>query len=147
MKQGKHGSAKTGLRVVLDTNVYLSAFRYPNGVPARIFEAGIFRIYERIISPAIIEEYARISREKFKTADEKIERDKKVITHGARLVKPDFVPQAVPDDEDDNQIVACALAGKANLIVSGDKDLLRLKEYEGIPIVRPMDFLRTMGME
>lgn len=145
MRHGRHGSAKTGLRVVLDTNVYLSAFRYPNGIPAQIFEAGIFHLYERIISPAIIEEYARISREKFKTADEKIERDKKSIIHGARLVKPDFVPQAVPDDEDDNHIVACALAGKASLIVSGDKDLLRLKEYEGITIVRPMDFLRALG--
>ena len=49
------------------------------------------------------------------------------------------------DDPKDNHILACALARKVDMVVSGDKDLLRLKEYEGIPIVRPMDFLRTIG--
>jgi len=42
-------------------------------------------------------------------------------------------------------VVACAIAGKADVVVSGDKDLLRLGEYEGIAIVRPVDFLRMIG--
>ncbi len=147
MSRDRHAGARTGLRVVLDTNVYLSAFYFPTGIPARIFEAGIFRLYRRIVSPALIEEYARISREKFKAAEGKIEKDKKNILHGAEAVRPGFIPYAVPGDEDDNHIIACALAGKADLIVSGDKDLLRLKEYEGIAIIRPMDFLRTLGVK
>lgn len=82
MRHGRHGSVKTGLRVVLDTNVYLSAFRYPNGIPAQIFEAGIFHLYERIISPAIIEEYARISREKFKQRMRKLSVIKRLLFTG-----------------------------------------------------------------
>ena len=51
---------------------------------------------------------------------------------------------ALPSD-DDNHIIACAVSGRADVIVSGDRDLLRLKAYEGIPIVRPMDFVRMVG--
>jgi len=145
MERGRRASAQTGLRAVLDTNVYLSAFYYPNGVPARIFEAGILQAYQRIVSPDIIEEYARISREKFGVEEEKIEQDKKMIVHGAVTIRVSVIPFAVPDDEDDNRIVACAMEGKAGVIVSGDKDLLRLREYEGIVIVRPVDFLRMLG--
>lgn len=145
MKKDARVGLKTGLRAVLDTNVYLSAFYYPNGIPAKIFEAGILKMYQRVVSPAIIEEYARISRKKFGAVEEEIEQDKKMMAHGAAMVKPSFLPRAVPDDEDDNRIIACAIAGKADVVVSGDKDLLRLGEYEGIAIVRPVDFLRILG--
>jgi predicted nucleic acid-binding protein len=46
----------------------------------------------------------------------------------------------------DNHIIACALAGNANLIVSQDLDLLRLKTYDGIGIISPIDFLNTLGL-
>ena len=50
------------------------------------------------------------------------------------------------NDPDDNHILACAKSGRADVIVSGDKrHLLPLKEYEGMPIVRPVDFLRMLG--
>ena len=48
-------------------------------------------------------------------------------------------------DPDDNRILECAVEGQAHLIVSGDRDLRRLKIYQGIPIVTPTDFLRTLG--
>jgi predicted nucleic acid-binding protein len=60
-------------------------------------------------------------------------------------VRPSFVPEAVPGDADDNEIVACAVLGSADVIVSGDRHLLTLRQYQGIPIVRPMDFLRMVG--
>jgi predicted nucleic acid-binding protein len=41
----------------------------------------------------------------------------------------------------------CAVEGKADVIVSGDHHLRDLKSYQGIPIVRPIDFLRTLGVE
>jgi len=51
----------------------------------------------------------------------------------------------ITNDPDDNRILECAVEGQAHLIVSGDRDLRRLKVYQGIPIVTPTDFLRTLG--
>ncbi len=47
--------------------------------------------------------------------------------------------------EPDNRILECAVAGKADLIVSGDRGIQRLKVYSNIPIIRPIDALRTLG--
>jgi hypothetical protein len=52
----------------------------------------------------------------------------------------------IREDPPDNRILECAVEGRANLIVSGDRHLRRLKIYQGIPIVRPIDFLRTLGV-
>jgi predicted nucleic acid-binding protein len=54
------------------------------------------------------------------------------------LVEPLSVPRVVPGDADDDEVIACALAAKADLIVSGDRHLLDLGDhYQGIPIVTP----------
>jgi predicted nucleic acid-binding protein len=56
-------------------------------------------------------------------------------TGHANVVEPDFKLDAVPDDPDDNRVLECAVAGKADFIVSGDRHLLRIGSYEGIAIV------------
>jgi predicted nucleic acid-binding protein len=64
----------------------------------------------------------------------------------AEITTPGTVPEVIAADPADNQILACALSGKAHVIVSGDRrHLLQLKEYKGITIVRPVDFLRVLG--
>ncbi|MCF7993431.1 MAG: hypothetical protein K9L88_01135 [Chromatiaceae bacterium] len=63
----------------------------------------------------------------------------------ADIVRPAAVPVVVPDDPDDDAIVAAAVTGRADLIVSGDRHLLTLKEHQGIAIVRPRDFLRIVA--
>ena len=56
------------------------------------------------------------------------------------LVEPLSVPRVVPGDADDDEVIACALAAKADLIVSGDRHLLDLGDsYQGIPIVTPAE--------
>jgi uncharacterized protein len=146
MRNERHGDGRGSLRVVFDTNVYFSAFRNPKGVSARIFRAGVERRCRAVLSREIIDEFADACREKLGTREEKIQADIKSIVHAAtEMVRLDTLPDAVPGDPDDNHILACAVAGKADLIVSGDRHLLSLKEYEGIPIVRPMDVLRTLG--
>lgn len=147
MRQDRSDGGNASFRVVFDTNVYLSAFRNPNGVPARIFRAGVERQYQLIISPSIIQEYASTSRKKFGTAEKKIQEDIRFITHVvADIIQPDTIPDAVPNDSKDNHILACALAGRVGFVISGDQHLLTLKEYEGIVIERPVDFLRTLGL-
>ena len=63
----------------------------------------------------------------------------------AEIANPDFRLAAVPGDEDDNRVLECAVAGKADFIVSGDKHLLRLGSYEGIAILTVRQFLQTAG--
>ena len=144
MKRGTPGT-RTGLRVVFDTNVYVSMFTRPE---SRLFllwlEAREHR-YRIVVSPWIIQELGRILRHRFAWMERDTVAQLKLIARSADIVIPQEIPDAVPDDPDDNHVLACAVAGRAGLIVSGDKDLLRLKEFQGIPIVRPMDFLRTLG--
>ena len=133
------------LRVVLDTNVLVSAFQFPAGTAATLWDALGRGRYLLVSSPAIVREFAAILRNPFEWEEADVERAVRLLARKASFVNPTSIPDAVPDDPDDNHIVACALAGHADLIVTGDKDLLRLKEYQDIPIVRTIDFVRTMG--
>ena len=142
MKNGKN-TAK--LHVVLDTNVLVSAFNKADGKLAPVWRMARERRYQLIISPAIITETARILRTRFGWQEHLLQERIRSLVAIATLVAPRSIPDAVPDDHDDSHIVACALEGRADLIVSGDRHLLGLGSYEGIPIVRPVDFLRTVG--
>lgn len=62
----------------------------------------------------------------------------------ARVVMPAAIPPVILNDPDDDQVLACALAAKAQLIVSGDSDLLSLGEYQGIGIAGPAAALPKM---
>ena len=133
------------LRVVLDTNVLVSALHFPKGSLSSVWQLLLEGKYRLILSPSIIEETATILRGRFLWRESHIQDTLKLLARKAALVRPSVVLDAVPDDPKDNHILASALAGEADMVVSGDRDLLRLKEYAAIPIVRPMDFLRTLG--
>ena len=141
-KQEKRG---LGLRVVLDTNVYASAFNFPHGKVAFIWEHALKGTYTLLISPAIVAELANVLREKFKWPEGEIKARAKRFSRMAEIITPKIVPNVIKDDPTDNHILACAREGQADLIVSGDKHLRRIKVYEGIPIIRPTDFLHTLA--
>lgn len=139
------GSGKP-FRVVLDTNVYYAALHTPKGRLEALFTAGVReQKYSLIASPFILHELHEKLLEDFLWEEDRSLSVIKQIVHAAELVNPTTIPNVITDDPADNHVVAAALAGHADLIVSGDRHLLRLVEYEGIPIVRPMDFLRTLG--
>jgi putative PIN family toxin of toxin-antitoxin system len=141
-KQEKRGIR---LRVVLDTNVYASAFNFPHGKVASIWEHALKGTYTLLISPAIVAELANVLREKFKWPENDIKARAKRFARMAEIITPKIVPNIIKDDPTDNHILACAREGQADLIVSGDKHLCRIKVYEGIPIIRPTDFLHTLA--
>lgn len=135
------------MKVVLDTNVLLSAFTKPGGRTVALWVAALERRYQLLISPAIITEVAEKLRSKFGWEDVRIIRRSKLMAKtGKRMIVPRFVLDVIPEDPDDNRILECAVEGKADLIVSGDRALLRLKSYDGIPVVRPIDFMRILGL-
>jgi uncharacterized protein len=138
--------AKTGrLRVVLDTNVYISAFTHPQGQPFQIWRKALQGDYALLVSPSIVTEVAGVLKLKFDWDDTRTGRRIKLLAKAAEIVVPRIRLQVITDDEADNRILECAVAGKADLVVSGDQHLRRLKFFQGIGIVRPIDFLRILG--
>lgn len=134
------------MRVVLDSNVVVSALAHPRGRVSPLLRAAQERRYQLLVSPAIISEVAETLRDDFLWEDSHIIRRLKRITKRSEIIVPRIVLAVIKDDPDDDRILECAVTGKADVIVSGDRHLLRLKSYEGIPIVRPVDFLRTLGL-
>ena len=134
------------LRIVLDSNVYVSAFNRSNGVPFRIWQLALNRHCALLVSPAIVGEIAGVLRRRFGWDEPRLIRRMKLLTALAEIISPPFTLTVFSGTmEADNRILECAVAGKADLIVSGDGDLQRLKVYEKIPIIRPADALRTLG--
>lgn len=129
------------MKCVTDTNVVVSGLLWL-GNPGRLLEAAATGRITLFTSPALVAELRstlsydrlvpRIVRSGL-TLEELLTRYLNV----AIVVNPVTVARVVADDADDDQVLACALAAQADLIVSGDSDLLALREYQGIRIVNP----------
>lgn len=124
------------LRVVFDTNVFISALLF-GGVSRDILNLARQREITLVTSPSILRETAKKLREKFKWPEHNIQKLLRQTSHLAELVNPKESLQIIKPDEPDNRILECAISGKANLILSGDKHLLKLKKHQNIPIMKP----------
>ena len=133
------------LRAVLDTNVYFSAFYNPKGVPFGIWQAAIRRQFTLLTSPAIMREIAEVLRMDLRWRESEIVAQLKLISRVAEIVVPKISLQVIKADPDDDKFLECAVEGRADLIVSGDRHLTRLKSFRGIGIVQPIDFQRSLG--
>jgi putative PIN family toxin of toxin-antitoxin system len=137
--------------VVLDTNVIISSVLSSKGSPAEIIRRWESDEFEIATSPALLEElerafsYDRISK-RFKEPEERIEALLKGLRAVATLVDPGFNLQVIKDDPDDDRVLECALEAGASYIISGDMHLLRLKEYQGIMVLPPEDFIALLRL-
>lgn len=128
------------MKVVFDTNIYISAFISPGGKAEDAYLLAVDGRVELYTSAAILTETARKLREKFLWADNKITAAIKQISKVATVLKP-VNRLNILSDAPDNRILECAKKAVADLIVTGDKHLLDLKQYEGIGITRIAGFL------
>ena len=129
------------MRVVFDTNIFISAFVVPGSQGERAFLLARQRRFDLCTSVPILTETAGRLRNKFGQDDEDIKQALRQIARAAAVVKPTSklnVLQDVPD----NRILECAVDAHADLVVTGDRHLLKLKRFENIPIIRLADFLR-----
>jgi putative PIN family toxin of toxin-antitoxin system len=131
--------------VVFDTNVYFSAFTHPLGPPFRIWQRAINRSFILLVSPVILREVAHVLRDLLQWQEPDIAAHLKIVAKVAEIVSPKFSLQVIAEDPTDDRILECAVAGRADLIVSGDRHLRKLKSFRNIGIVQPSDFLRTLG--
>lgn len=135
-------------KVVLDTNVCLSAL-LRGGKPEIIlrFSHNPYNLFELYTSLAILQELDRVLREKFLWSPRDAEKETRRISDWVDVVRTTKSISAIPGDESDNRILECAVKVKADFIVSGDSHLLDLKEYKGIKIMRPAQFLALLEKE
>lgn len=128
--------ASASLRIVFDTNVFISAALHGRTAETVLQLASAGQI-SLVTSEDILEELEGKLRTKLEWPDAQVRLFLQTIRALAEIVDPQFTLNIVPDDEDDNRIIECAVAGEAGLIVTFDKDLLRLKSYELVGIVTP----------
>ena len=132
--------------MVLDTNVFVSA-SVGGGKSRKLVEKIVSgRQCDLIISPDIIHEATRVlARPKFKDAGDEFERLLRQSS-SIKIVFPESEFKAVPEDPADDMVINAAYDGRADYIVSGDRHLLGMKEFMGIPIItvaRMFDLLQA----
>jgi len=130
------------MRIVLDTNVFISGIFF-TGPPYQILKAWRDGKVQFLVSPSILDEYQRIGVElalQFRDVDLRPFGD--LLTIQAEIVLAPTLPQIIHDDPSDDKFPEAAVAGNASYIISGDKHLLKLSEFQGIQILKPKDFVQ-----
>ena len=125
--------------VVLDTNIYISA-TFWSGKPYLVVQKAINQHVITFISREIIMELERVLARDFSIQKDDINEVVDSILFFTHLIKPKEKIFVIKDDPDDDRVLECALACKANLIITQDKHLLKLKEFKGIKIITPKEF-------
>jgi putative PIN family toxin of toxin-antitoxin system len=131
------------VKVVLDTNVLFSAFT-AHGVCAGLYEECLFRV-EMFTSEQIVSELSENLASKGQLTKDEIAETLHAVKQDAEVVAAQPLTKRVCRDADDDWILATAVAAKANVIVTGDEDLLSLGSYEGIHILKPREFLALLS--
>ena len=140
------------IRVVLDTNVFVSAILTPEGPPAKILEIALTGEMRLVISPVILREMGQVFqypqiqkllKERgitFKEIEEVLLKILKVAT----LTPGQLMLEGFSRDPADDMVISCAVEGGANFIISGDQDLIDLESFQEIRILAPAAFLRLI---
>ena len=129
------------MKVVIDTNVFISGVFF-SGPPYQILKAWRNGDLQIVLSLEILDEYDRVGEElsaQFPETD--LNPILELVTTKTELIEAARLDEAVCDDPDDDKFFACAIAGGADLIISGDKHLLKMSGYQGIKVVRPRQFV------
>ncbi len=128
-------------RVVLDTNVLISSLW--GGTPGKIVRLWQKGGLRALLSREILEEEYMEVLSRFHPAEEDLDTFVALMgsSHLTEWIAPPIHLHVIQSDPSDNRFLECAVAGHADALVSGDKHLLDLKQYEGIPILTPTVFL------
>jgi len=131
------------VKVVLDTNVSISGIFF-TGPPFQILRAWRDGTVELIVSAEVLEEYREVGdRLSGQYEEVSIEPIFALLAVHAEIVNAPKLPKPVCEDPDDDKFLACALAAKCKLIVSGDKHLLHASGHRRVKVLTPRQFVDT----
>lgn len=132
------------IRVVADTNIYISAILF-GGKPEEIRKLARQGTIELLVSETILAEIAGVLKRKFDWSDWQISEVIKDIRSITTLITPVSSLSVIKEDEPDNRVLECAAEGKAQYIVTGDEHHLQpLKEFRRITILNSAQFLELL---
>lgn len=129
------------MKIILDMNVFVSGVFF-NGPPFQILQVWRDEKVQLVISTEILEEYQRIG---MILAEEHTSIDLMpildyVVQH-AEVISVHQLPEQVCEDPDDDKFLACAIACRGKLVVSGDRHLLKVSGYQGVEVLKPREFV------
>lgn len=133
--------AKKTLKAVLDTNIIVSALVF-GGKPEEILRLVLEHDILASTSLALILELEETLINKFAFSEKKLKQVEEKIKNSFETVNP-ILEINVLNDKDDNRVLEAAVEGNCDYIITGDKELLRLKHFRGVNIVTPEQFLKT----
>jgi putative PIN family toxin of toxin-antitoxin system len=132
------------VRVVADTNILVSALLF-GGTSEQVFLAGLRGDIQLVTSLPLLKEFEKVLKEKFKLRSPLVREIIEEVMEVAEIVEASSHIKAISYPDEDNRVLECAVDGKADFIVTGDtRHILPLKEYGGIKILNPSEFLKHL---
>ena len=137
------------MKITTDTNILISS-TFWSGDSDKILEKVENKEFELILSKEIIEEFFKVLgyaeiQNKIKNNNLEMQRTIEKITSISTIVEPKQKLDIVKEDSDDNIILECAIECNVDYIITNDNHLLKIKEFEGIKIIKPEEFLRKIN--
>jgi putative PIN family toxin of toxin-antitoxin system len=139
------------MRVVLDTNILVSALIRPQGRVGAVLKHLRHGTYTLLYAQPLLEELVDVLnrpriRDKYSVTEEDVKAFLALLLLRGEVVHPEW-HITVCRDSKDNKFLDVAVAGQADVLVSGDKDLLVLHPFQDIPILSPAEFLQNLENE
>jgi len=131
------------IRVVADTNIFISALMF-GGLPGAFLDLAFLPVFTLVTSPVLLDELDEKLRLKFGLSSTDADLVRSKLEANADLISTVETLKIVKADPDDDRVLECAVAGRADYIVSGDRHLLKLGSYDDIPILTVRQFLNQI---
>ena len=135
------------MRVVIDTNIFISSFF--GGIPRRVIDLWKKEKITLCLSKDILDEYIEVLQRIGLEDENELKELISLFARGFNILFTAKTPKisVVKNDPDDDKFIECAVALKADVVITGDKALLEIVEYTGIKMLTPKLFLRSYGQD
>ena len=119
------------------------SLRMEGGTPHEIFQKCIEGHFELYLSPPLLSEIRKVlTYHKFDFSRDEIDEFLSILIEAANIVEPETAVNLISPDPSDNRVLECAIAANCEYIISGDKHLLKIRDFENIEILSPEEFKR-----
>ena len=137
------------MKIVIDTNVFVSSFFNPEGIPRKIIDLWKSGKVILCFTEKILEEYVEVLMRLGLASEPELKELLQLFARKTNIMFVGSTPELTPikDDPDDNKFVECAVGAGAEFIIFGDKHLLNLKTFREVQILTPTEFLNMTKSE